>query len=578
MAFQEIQCTLNLEACMSIKSVKYLYKHIYKDQDCANIEINERIDHDEVQTFLDARYVSAPEAIWRLFEFTMHQQSHVVHKLPVHFPNNHIVYFQQGQAEEALDRAADQATKLKAWFVLNAENHDARQYMYPNIPLHFAFNKNKVWKPRQRVMVKLCPEYLRTVNGNVAETFRDACLLRDLLQDDTEWNNTLQEAVNFQMPRQLRQLFAVILTHCEPSDPFTLWRRYKDAMYEDYIRQQNKEQAEYSLLQDINSVLGQFGKSLTDYNLPHLDELPPAENIDVAMEAERAAQLRVQLTDEQTALANAVIEAVINVANNAAQNNRLFYLEGPDGSGKTFTYKYVISELAENRTCSITPVSAYAAELRQKRLFLLDEASMIPKHAFHLLPVVRQGKATELEDMCLKSSPLWHLVKEFPLHGNMRTRPGEQQFAAWLLQLKKGVLTVWEQEPFQGATEVPSQCVIQNECIVDTLFRDLSPEIMASSVVLTHTNDDSLIINDQVLALLPGEEKVYFSADDVVCDKEEERNQYPLEFLNSSTPSGMPPHCLKLKSSAIVMLLRNININNGLCNGTRLIKRQLCRC
>ncbi|XP_057299673.1 uncharacterized protein LOC130630262 [Hydractinia symbiolongicarpus] len=510
---------INLEACMSVKSVKYLYKYIYKGHDCANIEINERIDHDEVQTFLDARYVSAPEAIWRLFEFTMHQQSHVVHRLPVHLPKNHIVYFQQGQAEEALDRAADQATKLTAWFVLNAENHDARQYMYPDIPLHFVFNKNKVWKPRQR--------------GH----------------DDTEWNNTLQEAVNFQMPRQLRQLFAVILTHCEPSDPFTLWTRYKDAMYEDYIRQMNEEHAEYRLLQDINSVL------------------------------RRSFQVG---TAAFTGIAATLLKKGTTI-------HRLFRLPVP---------------IVENSTCKITPVSAYAAELRQKSLFLLDEASMIPKHAFHaidrllqdicnnelpfggkvvllggnfsqLLPVVRKGKATEIVDMCLKSSPLWHLVKEFRLHRNMRTRPGEQQFAAWLLQLGKGVLPVREQEPFQGAIEVPSQCVIQNECIVDTLFRNLSPEIMASSVVLTPTNDDSLTINDQVLALLPGEEKVFFSADDVVCDEEEERNQYPVEFLNSITPSGMPPHCLKLKTGAIVMLLRNINMNNGLCNGTRLIIRRL---
>ncbi|XP_057292987.1 uncharacterized protein LOC130621642 [Hydractinia symbiolongicarpus] len=234
---------INLKPCMSVKCVKYLYKYIYKGHDCANIDINERIDHDEVQTFLDAR---------------------------------------KGQAKEALDRAADQAIKLTAWFVLNAENHDAPQYMYPDIPLHFVFNKNKVWKPRQRGhgkivsrMYSVSPragelfylrmlllhtpgatsfEDLRTVNGNVAETFRDACLLRGLLQDDTKWNNTLQEAVNFQMPRQLRQLFAEILTHCEPSDPFTLWTRYKDAIYEDYIHQMNEEQAEYRLLQDINSM------------------------------------------------------------------------------------------------------------------------------------------------------------------------------------------------------------------------------------------------------------------------------------------------------------------------------------
>ncbi|XP_057305275.1 ATP-dependent DNA helicase PIF1-like [Hydractinia symbiolongicarpus] len=328
------------------------------------------------------------------------------------------------------------------------------------------------------------------------------------------------------------------------------------------------------------------------------------------------------IIDEQTALANAVIEAVVNVANNAAQNNRLFYLEGAGGSGKTFTYSYLISELTgrgfqvgtaaftgiaatllkkgttihrlfrlpvpivENSTCNITPVSAYAAELRQKSLFLLDEASMIPKHAFHaidrhlqdicnnelpfgdkvvllggdfsqLLPVVRKGKATEIVDMCFKSSPLWHLVTEFRLTRNMRTRPGEQQFAAWLLQLGK-VFYLFGSKNFSKVH-----------------LKDFHPENMASSVVLTPTNDDSLIINDQVLALLPGEEKFYFSADDVVCDDEEERIQYPVEFLNSITPSGMPPHCLKLKTGAIVMLLRNININNGLCNGTCLIIRRL---
>lgn len=94
----------------------------------------------------------------------------------------------------------------------------------------------------------------------------------------------------------------------------------------------------------------------------------------------------------------------------------------------------------------------------------------------------------------------------------MRTRPAEQQFAAWLLQLWKGVLPVMDQQPFQGTIKVPSKCVIQTKCIVDALFRDLKQEIMASNVILTPTNDDSLIINVQVLA---GEEK----------------NQYPVEFF-----------------------------------------------
>ena len=55
---------LNLEACTSIKSVKYLFKYVYKGHDCANVEVTEsnELNHDEVLRYMDARYISAPEA------------------------------------------------------------------------------------------------------------------------------------------------------------------------------------------------------------------------------------------------------------------------------------------------------------------------------------------------------------------------------------------------------------------------------------------------------------------------------------------------------------------------------------
>ncbi|XP_021953017.1 ATP-dependent DNA helicase PIF1-like [Folsomia candida] len=37
----------------------------------------------------------------------------------------------------------------------------------------------------------------------------------------------------------------------------------------------------------------------------------------------------------------------------------------------------------------------------------------------------------------------------------------------------------------------------------------------------------------------------------------------------------MPPHSLHLKVGAIIMLLRNLNTKRGLCNGTRLIVKEL---
>lgn len=44
----------------------------------------------------------------------------------------------------------------------------------------------------------------------------------------------------------------------------------------------------------------------------------------------------------------------------------------------------------------------------------------------------------------------------------------------------------------------------------------------------------------------------------------------PPQFYHTQTPTGMPPHELKLKEGCIVILLRNIDVSLGLCNGTRL--------
>ena len=37
-----------VEACMTIMSIMYLYRYIYKGHDCANVLINEQVNHDEL--------------------------------------------------------------------------------------------------------------------------------------------------------------------------------------------------------------------------------------------------------------------------------------------------------------------------------------------------------------------------------------------------------------------------------------------------------------------------------------------------------------------------------------------------
>jgi len=48
---------------------------------------------------------------------------------------------------------------------------------------------------------------------------------------------------------------------------------------------------------------------------------------------------------------------------------------------------------------------------------------------------------------------------------------------------------------------------------------------------------------------------------------------YQQEFLNSIAQGSIPPHILKVKKGAPLMLLRNIDPRYGLCKGTQLLCR-----
>ena len=140
----KFQAHINLEACTSVKSVKYLFKYVYKGHDCANVEVTmsnteenaeantntdsesstgsngkPKVHHDEVTQFLDARYVSAPEAFWRISEFKMHHNSHSIVRLALHLKDQQSVCFTSGHHEEAAEAASRKDTTLTDFFTYN---------------------------------------------------------------------------------------------------------------------------------------------------------------------------------------------------------------------------------------------------------------------------------------------------------------------------------------------------------------------------------------------------------------------------------------------------------------------------
>nr|XP_043623216.1 uncharacterized protein LOC122594998 [Erigeron canadensis] len=109
---------------------------------------------------------------------------------------------------------------------------------------------------------------------------------------------------------------------------------------------------------------------------------------------------------------------------------------------------------------------------------------------------------------------------------------------------------------------------------LDQARKDLISEIFPSMEILSTKNENVDQINDELIDKFPGNEHIYFSFDEALDDT---HNHYPIEFLNSLNVSGLPPHCLRLKVGCLVILLRNIDPSNGLCNGTRLICKSFQR-
>ena len=79
-------------------------------------------------------------------------------------------------------------------------------------------------------------------------------------------------------------------------------------------------------------------------------------------------------------------------------------------------------------------------------------------------------------------------------------------------------------------------------------------------------------INRYVLDQLPGNKISLFAVDRVTQEDStgSEDRQMPTEYLQSLNPHGLPPSVLELKVGMPVMILRNINVEKGLCNGTRV--------
>ena len=841
---RKYRCHINVESCHSIGSVKYIYKYVYKGHDCASIEVNQTSadQRNEVKDFVDGRYISPPEAVYRLFEYKLKGRSHNIEKLPVHLPYMQPVYFEEGEHQTALDQACQKTTKLKAFFRLNEVDPSARQYLYADIPVHYAWktvsnrqreaqvqlsedqtdddddddeehdNPDNItndevvpesenesgndssdgeelpssssnisplptqydnahgagpsgWVPPPRIerpitddsdlddtpvqsnplawwrdrfpridvldildgqdilpdsddvffqnvdplflieddidsddddelqddedpggenhlddlddgsgaywakrkrfrkvftrMARISPRNqeryclyllllhvrgptswtdLLTLGDMVCTSFRQACLLRNLLDDDEAYVYTLREAVICDMPYQLRQLFAYILLYCEIADPYALYVQFRDEFF-DRRYAHDQIQAETNALLDIQRHLSAGKKTLQDFELdfPHLDlsSGPIVVAFNLTISTNEADTLEPTLNPEQREASDAILDAILN---QDFSKPNMFFIDGPGGSGKTYTYNFLIHKLRsmlktvsssaitglastlivdgmtthstfkvpvpcyENSACAINSEAEYADYLRSVQCFIIDEVSTMTVEIFHaidrllrdlmsndvpfggkivllggdfrqLLPVVKRGTPAEILERCIVRSPLWVHVKIFKFTHNMRLTNNQLTFKQFLLDIGDGKRPLRTEAPFQNCIQVPSDMVTEDS-VVDFVYPQNQPlTSLTNNAVLCLTNTTATDVNEKVLQSMDSDSMTYISADSVIpnpgSDIDEEQ-AYPVEFLNTLSGSGIPPHKLTLKVGCPIILLRHLDPKRGLTNGTRL--------
>ena len=235
----------------------------------------------------------------------------------------------------------------------------------------------------------------------------------------------LLDAASFQMSLALRRLFVTILVFCQPNIIRSLWDEFHPSMMQDYLSSSTGSNVVLinHVLRDMELLLAQHGKTLSDYELPELSSHSEDQNsipriiqdelsITIAADDINASS---NLNSEQSHAFHSVKSALDR------DEHAIFFIDGPGGTGKTYLYRAILASLrsaghialavatsgiaatilCRGRTthswfkipldpdaasiCSVSKQSELADLLKLSKAILWDEAPMANRYAFEAL-------------------------------------------------------------------------------------------------------------------------------------------------------------------------------------------------
>ena len=478
-------CHINVEVCTSINAIKYVIKYINKGTDMAAFALTRKNPRDEVDVYQAARYVSCSEACWRLLGFSIHDRSPAVVTLQVHLPNGQRVLFNPQNAHGVAENPPN--TTLTAYFDLcksyttpetrepTPDEQFVQQLLYSRVPEYFTLGNRKTWNARKKgkpvtitdnngddqptsfkqssaigriyavhpkqdecFFVRLllhnvkgyCSfEHLRTVDGEVKNTFREACRCRGLLEGDAHWIRAMEEAALHASASSLRVLFSILLTNCQLSDPVQIWNNHKDSMTDDVLHRCRMSTEQSGLtytqamytealirLEDI--VLQMSGKDLANFGLPPVqregkrtptvtfitmtqffkdashnlsNEILSETSYDVEQLRQFVSNKEGSLTDDQRKIYRRVIELI------DTNEGGLLFIDAPGGTGNTYVANLALARIGSRRRIALAVASSGTAAQLLSNGRTAHSAFKIPLNLFATdepMCSIKRGSAT----------------------------------------------------------------------------------------------------------------------------------------------------------------------------------------
>ena len=204
------------------------------------------------------------------------------------------------------------------------------------------------------------------------------------------------------------------------------------------------------------------------------------------------------------------------------------------------------------------------------------------------LPVVPGASRAGTVDICVNRSVLWRHFQVLRLTENMRVRASNdvrlKEFDKWLLSIGNGTAPVInDMDMIELPEELCSRIDKDDEKksmaeFCSEIFPNLDQNIgdetyLEGRAVLAPTNREVDRINQMMVDQMSGQIITLQSSDGL--DNDRDAFRYNVEYINTLNPSGLPASRLTLKYGMPVMLMRNLNPTEGLCNGTRLVFKRM---